>query len=712
MTGPQVVRTRSDGSAEAGDLADVAVVFVHGIGRQARTDTLLGFAEPLVVWLRDRVGPDGAVEVVDASLGAGPSDDAPSHATITVRPAAGIETRWCLMESHWAESFPPPTPATMFGWAGRFSRRAARRVLSHLLRPVDVVLTRFLQGSGAAKKAALAAEDQPVGYAGGVAFLQIAVLLVAAVVLIFTYLGIPLAVYVITLLVGTFLAVLAVNVFAALMALAVRLPYVSGKVSGLATSLATSVGDTYAFLRQPIRAAAMAATITRDLAWARRRAPKVVVVAHSQGAALMARLLIDDVSQVDELITVGGAVALLSEVNPTPVAALLGRSHPVKWTNLWSTWDPVSAGPVHDPSAKGGDRWLELYGVNSDASPTAQAGPTPAAVEPVTEISDVEVDVTKAPPPTAAQQFIGAGAAGVGEAYKQMGLVAAKLLPDPGEDAFTLVPGPAEIAVHNRASLVRDHIAYSGNDIQVIRRIADAAAGHVGYGDNWSAADDASHMNRVERRHVTAVRLLGASRLVNAVAAVSATATIWLAHLDDPIFDVASMGASIFGLDLPQWRARVPSAGLADFAWLVLIGIVVFAVINGATSTAWGLWYRAHVRQAAFTARQAWGWRLLVLLLPMAFATTLTAWGTRAVLIQVEDPDATNWAWISVATMSVILLWSMAGFRPKPTPARIPPDTDEQRRSALSARLALALRELLSRQHDVPAAPNERDAVT
>ena len=62
-----------------------------------------------------------------------------------------------------------------------------------------------------------------------------------------------------------------------------------------------------------------------------------------------------------------------------------------------------------------------------------------------------------------------------------------------------------------------------------------------------------------KRLHVTAVRLLAASRLVCALAAVAAVTLIARAHLDDSMFQVIRDGLAHVGVDLAQWRTRAPT---------------------------------------------------------------------------------------------------------------------------------------------------------
>jgi hypothetical protein len=70
---------------------DLGVLFVHGIGQQARGQTLTAWADPVIrwlqVWLRQEPEP-GAVEVGAAELGPVPEDPAAPAQVELLAPAA------------------------------------------------------------------------------------------------------------------------------------------------------------------------------------------------------------------------------------------------------------------------------------------------------------------------------------------------------------------------------------------------------------------------------------------------------------------------------------------------------------------------------------------------------------------------------------------------------------------------------------------------
>ena len=87
-----------------------------------------------------------------------------------------------------------------------------------------------------------------------------------------------------------FLLVLAVVALAALVVLD-RLPVIGPRVRPFTLELTRSAGDAYLLLRQPAMLAAMVGRLRADVAWMSERCENVVIVAHSQGAALSHLLL-------------------------------------------------------------------------------------------------------------------------------------------------------------------------------------------------------------------------------------------------------------------------------------------------------------------------------------------------------------------------------------------------------------------------------------
>ena len=105
--------------AASRDLADLGVLFVHGIGDQEKGETLSEFKNGLTNWLEKWFASDPARFIETDGLGATDEDlkinaaDEPVQARITFREEGpgGISrpSTWLLAESWWAKAFEGPS---------------------------------------------------------------------------------------------------------------------------------------------------------------------------------------------------------------------------------------------------------------------------------------------------------------------------------------------------------------------------------------------------------------------------------------------------------------------------------------------------------------------------------------------------------------------------------------------------------------------------
>ena len=276
---------------------DLGVLFVHGIGQNRRGEALLNFGEPLREAIAQLVMPAaaGASERTSASISAAWLSDSgkadPARAEISIEGAAGSATggsastsRWLFAEAWWAEQFPTPgfrdianwsftvLPATLISHADRRFRRAG------------FAFVRALEG--APPFAGLLNAVGGVLREGGLLTLAMAAtpLLLAIVVL---------------------LLLLALPPFTVTRDLA----------GALQRTLAATVGDSYVFMRQPMSAAAITTEVRTKLEWLAARCRKVVVVAHSQGAAVAHSVLRGPLTApCDLFVTFGSGLGKLSEM--------------------------------------------------------------------------------------------------------------------------------------------------------------------------------------------------------------------------------------------------------------------------------------------------------------------------------------------------------------------------------------------------------------
>ena len=646
---------------------DVGILFVHGIGDQQRAVTLERFAEPLVDWVDARargLGGSGA-DVSEASMGEEGAD--PAHEWVEIELPDGTHVRWLLAEALWAKSFPTPPASAVLSWAGSFSSRVVARLISHLLRPVGAVLEMTGRGMGFARGTAEAMAGNGASAASGVGLFQLAIWLVVIFIMVISYVWVPLVAYALALLAVGVLAVAATWLVATALSLGVKVPLVSGRVNKLATKLVLSVGDSYALMRERGPAASMRTSVKDSLDWLSSRSRRVVIVAHSQGAALSVAVLArHQAPRVDSLVTVGGAIGLLRDVEPHPVTALRAARPDLRWMNIWAGWDPISAGPVVDQGERASERWAEIFGRD------------PAAPGPVKVPVDMLPPGEEAPNPAGGigGELVGAVGAGIGEAYRQMALVTLKAIPRPAEPPPIpdKVAGPAEVAVHNRASLLRDHTSYTDNVEQVIARIAEIAADVGGHGEAWRGNDGEERQAAAERRHVTAVRLLGAARILNAIAAAIVAGALVEGGLSASLFAVVEDGVRTVNAKAGRWIDHLPGGDVGDAISYVALAVVVFAVWHGLTAAVWSAWRRTEQRRAASGASAQRGWLVLfglLLTVSLAASVGLAQWSIERQSIQTSDDQ--NGVLLFAGLLLALLAWSWGGLRPRPVAERRSP---------------------------------------
>ncbi len=222
----------------------LGVLLVHGMGEQERGDTLLGFGEPIVKFLRrwldtadgdtpftgtDPFKSDVALRNVEATRVLGPDPNQPSNTTIAV---AGHEaSQWLLAESWWASDFKPATFTDVLNWG---------------IRVIPIVLfdtVRYWSGR------------RNLANLGQLLF---------------------------TLIIGPFLQATLL-----LLLPIAAVPFLRGIIGNLMVRLARSLGDPYLLLSSPIRLASMVERVHHDIRWLQDQGcTGIVVVAHSQGAAV------------------------------------------------------------------------------------------------------------------------------------------------------------------------------------------------------------------------------------------------------------------------------------------------------------------------------------------------------------------------------------------------------------------------------------------
>ena len=300
---PDAELWESDASPDAREF-QLGVLLVHGIGTPRAGDTLVHWGDVLLKTIaratrspeterRDRftsspsmpAGSGGAArEGVSVSIErAGPSGSPENCRFETaVRFSAGGRTeRWLIREGSWAGAFPAPSYRELLSWGVRalpwsivthFGERywqtvgratgswqAFKRVFNSLLeRPWDRARIAALAGATRQLIVALAPRVEAVFK------LIIALALTPALI---TVLGL-------TLLLGL-----------------VPIPQIRSLVLAVQSTLTATVGDSFAFVESPVRAALIRECIIDGLKRLKPLCEHTVVVAHSQGAAVVLDVL-------------------------------------------------------------------------------------------------------------------------------------------------------------------------------------------------------------------------------------------------------------------------------------------------------------------------------------------------------------------------------------------------------------------------------------
>lgn len=231
--------------------ADLGVLLVHGIGAQKKGETLVAFGEPLVGWLERWL----VARRSDARVDCGPArltGDEPAHVEVQVPlPDTAVACRWLLAECWWAEEIRPPRFADVLVWAGEI---APAILIAHFLELARRAFDTTKDGG--------ASRWRVRAFAGAFAVGARFALMVALL----------------PLLVAVLVACLVVALL--------PLPFLRKAARVIQSAVSSFLGDSFLLVRSPFQRAALTARLASDLEWLRRRSRRVVVVAHSQGAAI------------------------------------------------------------------------------------------------------------------------------------------------------------------------------------------------------------------------------------------------------------------------------------------------------------------------------------------------------------------------------------------------------------------------------------------
>jgi hypothetical protein len=256
----------------------LGVLFVHGIGEQPEGDTLLRFGQPIINCLKTflaRGGPDRAGSVTVTKTVLTPSKlqiNEPPHARLAVTgrknaDGARPEESWLMAESWWGGDVQPPPFGKMSGWMMTFG---AWTILSHLTKHI-------------------AHHKYPVTRAVLYLFALVAWIVLASLLQI---------------------AIVALSLLAIL-----PVPGMHKALAGMLLALTGVLGDSYVLIESDLQRSAIVKKTRKALEWLSDRCESVVVVAHSQGAAI-AHLALREKGpdNVRALFTFGSGVQKLEEL--------------------------------------------------------------------------------------------------------------------------------------------------------------------------------------------------------------------------------------------------------------------------------------------------------------------------------------------------------------------------------------------------------------
>lgn len=271
------------------DGAEFGVLFVSGISHQRPGSAVAALSGALYSWLlrwncRTRLCRDSAPALSQAVLSSGASaDDGPAYVHLTVPLALRYgrqDAHWLLAESSWQGLFDAPRFSDLTRWIWKVS--------TCLLVLQFVIPLR--------RNVYQARSDQPRLTMPGRVMHMAAALCYAVLMGVAGMLSVLLSIFLLALAVAAKLPIPRID-------LAVR--WVVVKISSV-------LGDTYVLAHCPVQFAAMRTKVARDLQWLQERCGKVVIVAHSQGAAIAHEVLKDGgyrPDRVEAFITLGQGIA-------------------------------------------------------------------------------------------------------------------------------------------------------------------------------------------------------------------------------------------------------------------------------------------------------------------------------------------------------------------------------------------------------------------
>ena len=280
-----------------GEGYDLGVLVVHGIGDQKQGATLVQWSDALTLWLSDWTAEDRRsslhqttakprkVSVTRAALT--PIDGTPANVTMKVlfpEPETN-DQQWLIAEGWWAGAFQPPKFSELWSWS--FSSVPATSAM-HANAIIGSALSRYRLAEGSSRV------FEAVRIVVLVSLLSVLVLLSPAI-----------------------LAVMTLLLIAGLIAQALPFTGLQAVVKKAQLIAVGTIGDSQRLIESPTQAGAIKAPVVDGLAWLRAQGcRRVVILAHSQGAAVSYKALVDlsdglhgsTFDPIDSFITIGSGL--------------------------------------------------------------------------------------------------------------------------------------------------------------------------------------------------------------------------------------------------------------------------------------------------------------------------------------------------------------------------------------------------------------------
>jgi hypothetical protein len=251
----------------------IGVLLVHGIGSSRQGDTVSQWGRAI---LRGLIRQGAEIEVERSSLR---DANTSALADVRVEPQDGAPFRLLIAESWWAEEFSPPSFMSILWWS---FRSLPWTIVSHFDE-------RFRRTGNE--------------FQGARGWHRIVTPVNVVIELIWLFVGLLLAPIVLVVLV--LLAILRI------------VPYepLQNGIRIVFQTIAVTIGDSYVFTENPIVQRAITDRVERDLKALKQLATGLVVIAHSQGAAVAHRVLREHYHEdIAWLVTYGSGLRKLREL--------------------------------------------------------------------------------------------------------------------------------------------------------------------------------------------------------------------------------------------------------------------------------------------------------------------------------------------------------------------------------------------------------------